>query len=170
MRRPGSSRRQIARMLNAAYADGLISHDTFVRRLDGALATGLVDPRRLVGDLSFPAAGRTWVNALASRLRTIIERPRQFGTLDDAETVLLALDWSGAGTELVIGRHHACDVVLPSPDVSRRHARFFYRDGHWIVQDLESTNGTLVNGERVGRRRLHAGDELILGTQRLEVD
>ncbi len=83
---------------------------------------------------------------------------------------MLALDWSGAVDELIIGRSHRCDVILTSPDVSRRHARLLFRDGSWFVQDLESTNGTTVNGTRVGRCRLEPGDKLGVGGHRLEID
>jgi pSer/pThr/pTyr-binding forkhead associated (FHA) protein len=69
-----------------------------------------------------------------------------------------------------VGRDDACDVVLTDPTVSRRHARIFFRDGSWVVQDLESTNGTMLNGVRVGRSELRPGDELVLGNQRLQID
>jgi pilus assembly protein CpaF len=71
---------------------------------------------------------------------------------------------------LLVGRHHACDVVLPESSVSRRHARLVFRDGTWVVQDLESTNGTIVNGVRVGRCALRPGDHLILGDAHLRID
>jgi pilus assembly protein CpaF len=91
------------------------------------------------------------------------------GRLGGSE-LLLALDWTGAREELVIGRHHACDVVLANPRVSRRHARLVFRDGSWVIQDLESTNGTVVNGDTVVRCALRPGDHLVLGGQRLRVD
>jgi pSer/pThr/pTyr-binding forkhead associated (FHA) protein len=84
--------------------------------------------------------------------------------------VLLALDWSGAEPKLMIGRHHACDVVLAGPTVSRLHARLVFRDGKWIVQDLQSTNGTAVNGTRIGRCELRPGDHLALGEEHLRID
>jgi pilus assembly protein CpaF len=84
--------------------------------------------------------------------------------------VLLALDWTGEQTELLIGRHYSCDVVLADHSVSRKHARVIFRDGGWILQDLDSTNGTTVNGATVGRCALQPGDQLVLGTERLRVD
>src|SRR5690606_14195149 len=51
--------------------------------------------------------------------------------------------------ETVIGSAAECDLVLPDPTVSRRHARVLPRDGGLLVQDLESRNGTYVDGARV---------------------
>ena len=169
--RPSDSRRRLTQRLNAAYADGLLSEDTFDGRLNVALGPGVVDPRRLVGDLSFRSAGR-WHRRLIARLTS---GPRR-GASDrssrshDEECQLLALDWTGATAELVIGRHRSCDVVLAQDDVSRRHARLVFRDGAWILHDLDSTNGTLVNGVRVGRYRLRPGDRIRLGLQDLQID
>jgi pSer/pThr/pTyr-binding forkhead associated (FHA) protein len=72
--------------------------------------------------------------------------------------------------DLVVGRGPGCAVALSDDSVSRRHARLVFRDGAWIIQDLGSTNGTIVNGERVGRCRLELGDRVRLGDQLLEID
>jgi pSer/pThr/pTyr-binding forkhead associated (FHA) protein len=71
---------------------------------------------------------------------------------------------------LLVGRHPACDVVVADPSVSRRHAQLTFRDGVWILQDLGSTNGTTVNGERVGRTTLQSGDVVELGKQAIQID
>jgi len=81
----------------------------------------------------------------------------------------LRLPTSGIA-HLIIGRHERCDVVLRDPSVSRRHARLIFRDHKWIIQDLRSTNGTIVNGTRVGRSEVRPGDLLALGDERLRVD
>jgi len=167
---PGSSRKQIAHTLNAAYADGLLSHDTLIRRLDELFKARLIDPRQLVGDLTLRTSGRGLRSRLLSAIAVAIDR---VGTrlLDrGSRLVLLALDWNGTHEELLIGRHRSCDVVLADPSVSRRHARVFFRDGSWVLQDLESTNGTVVNGVRVGRCELRPGDRLLIGDQRLQID
>jgi pSer/pThr/pTyr-binding forkhead associated (FHA) protein len=54
--------------------------------------------------------------------------------------------------------------------VSRRHALLRFRDGAWIVRDLESMNGTTVNGSPVVRCRLQPGDQLAFGDEALVVD
>ncbi len=155
-------RRRIESRLNAAYADGLISHDTHARRLDDLLSHRLIDAQKLVGDLTERAARRGVFAAVRDGLRAHL-RPR-------AAREVLALDWSGTVDELIIGRSHTCDVIVTRPEVSRRHARLVFRDGSWFVHDLGSTNGTTVNGTRVGRCRLEAGDELTIGGHRLEID
>ena len=65
----------------------------------------------------------------------------------------------------VIGRSSSCDVVLANPDVSRQHAQILCDDVQgWIVEDLGSTNGVVVNGGRVdGSLRLSNGDQIKLG-------
>ena len=60
-----------------------------------------------------------------------------------------------------IGRDAACDLVLESARVSRRHAVVRVRDGEYVIEDLASRNGTLLNGELVTRmRHLRDGDLL----------
>ena len=64
-----------------------------------------------------------------------------------------------------IGRDAGCDVVVPSPEVSRKHAELMAGPAGYTVTDL-STNGIFVNGERVSRvRTLARGDVLRLGTE-----
>jgi predicted component of type VI protein secretion system len=66
-----------------------------------------------------------------------------------------------AGTTL--GRDD-CDVVLSDPEVSRRHAFVGESADGFTIEDLGSTNGTFVNGERIdGARALRSGDEIRFG-------
>jgi hypothetical protein len=162
----GASRRKIAHTLNAAYADGLLSQETFSHRLDQLLEARLVDPLRLIGDLNLRTAGDGWRASLVTAVVASVRRLRGPGPA----AVLLALDWDGSQGELLLGRHQSCDVVLSDPRVSRRHARMFFRDGRWLLQDLESTNGTSVNGLRVGRCEVRPGDRLVLGNEQLQID
>lgn len=84
--------------------------------------------------------------------------------------MLLALDWTGSTQELLIGRHHSCDVVLNEPTVSRWHARLIFRDGVWILHDLGSKNGTVINGLRIARCEVRPADRLLVGGQLLRID
>ena len=47
---------------------------------------------------------------------------------------------------LLVGRDPACDVILDSKEISRRHARFYVRAGDLTVEDLESHNGVFIDG------------------------
>ena len=51
------------------------------------------------------------------------------------------------GTEITLGRDPTCELPLVSATVSARHARFAYHHGQWWLEDLKSTNGTVINGE-----------------------
>jgi hypothetical protein len=71
-----------------------------------------------------------------------------------------------AAAPVTIGRQDQCEVQVPGTWVSRRHARLAWTGTGYIVEDLGSTNGTFVNGERVsGPRALRSGDRLQLGDQ-----
>ncbi|MEX0702823.1 MAG: GAF domain-containing protein [Planctomycetales bacterium] len=67
------------------------------------------------------------------------------------------------GEEVVVGRLADCDIVLPDETVSRQHARFSRGPDGWYVEDLQSRNGTFVNGNRVDRpTRLRSHDCIML--------
>jgi len=51
--------------------------------------------------------------------------------------------------EFLIGRSHSADIILPSDNVSRRHARLYTVDGGCFIEDLGSANGVFVNGRRI---------------------
>jgi FHA domain len=164
----GRSRRRIARTLNAAYASGLLSDETFSRRVDQLLRASLIEPAELVGDLNLRRAASAWPERVAYAMRRALTVAYNGGP---AARQLLALDWAGtAHAELLIGRGDGCDPVLEDPAVSRRHARLSFRDGRWILQDLDSRNGTRVNGVRVGRCEVRPGDLVEVGNTQLTVD
>jgi hypothetical protein len=72
-------------------------------------------------------------------------------------------------TTLVLGRDASCDIVLDDANVSRRHAQLAQDViGTWKLTDLNSTNGTRINGNRVGNALLRDGDELTIGITVLE--
>lgn len=74
-----------------------------------------------------------------------------------------------ADKQVVVGRSSDLDMVLVEDMVSRRHARIALQpDGLWI-EDLGSTNGTFVNGEKIKRARLSEGDRVLIGTSILKV-
>ena len=72
-----------------------------------------------------------------------------------------------------IGREPSCDVLLADLTVSRRHARIGWDGADLVVEDLDSSGGTFVNGERVSRAVLRPGDVIRLGPRveyRLEAE
>ena len=72
--------------------------------------------------------------------------------------------------EMVVGRDPTGDVVMADPEVSSRHARLTSDNGTVSVEDIGSSNGTFVNGQRVtGRRELAPGDRVMVGATVLEV-
>jgi hypothetical protein len=76
------------------------------------------------------------------------------------------------GDELTIGRSPGCAVPLTGDNfVSQLHARVFRRGDEYWVEDLGSTNGTLLNGRRLASATpLHRGDRLQVGRSVLEVE
>ena len=60
-------------------------------------------------------------------------------------------------------------MVLVEEMVSRKHARIAYEDDAVVIEDLGSTNGTFVNGEKVKRAHLKEGDRVLIGTSILKV-
>jgi pSer/pThr/pTyr-binding forkhead associated (FHA) protein len=71
---------------------------------------------------------------------------------------------------VTIGRLADNRIVLDHPSVSSHHACVFMDGDRYIVEDLQSTNGTFVNGGRVSRRTLRDGDVLKIGTRTIVFD
>jgi DNA-binding response OmpR family regulator len=85
------------------------------------------------------------------------------------ETAMLILrEGQGVGTrwvidrtDMIIGREEDCDIVLPSRQISRNHARIRRSGGRHILEDLGSKNGTFVNGQELTEPyTLQDGDEI----------
>jgi pSer/pThr/pTyr-binding forkhead associated (FHA) protein len=68
---------------------------------------------------------------------------------------------------VTIGREPGMDVVLSSQQVSRAHCRLELVQGEVYVQDLESRNGTLLNGRPIVRAKMETGDNLQVGEFKL---
>lgn len=172
--------------LRDEFVEGRLSQDTFLSRMQGALsARRTSELRSLLADLpeSDPAPALTGrMRALAARMTDSVAeavrsaahaarharigwKPRA-GRGSWAPMVReLRFPPAGERTAFVIGRDIRCDLLLSDPTVSREHARLT-RDGEaWQLTDLNSTNGTWVNGWRVRQAVVvRAGDRLRLGT------
>lgn len=71
------------------------------------------------------------------------------------------------GDSAVVGRSSDCDFVLSDPGVSRRHCELEVRDGRLHFRDLDSANGTFLDGERQESGTIDDGQELLVGPVRL---
>ena len=108
--------------------------------------------------------GQTMIYSSSARLREPLEsarasRPPRALLMVGGRRLVVAPE--GA----VIGRSRDCDVVLDDAGISRRHAHIRPAAQGWTIEDLRSTNGVLLNGERLhGSRPLQVGDRIELGT------
>ena len=111
------------------------------------------------------------------RIGPVVERGWALEGVDGAgrpiRLVFGETELSHAYLGLAIGRHPAlCQRVIDDPSVSRRHLRIGLAEGKPFVEDLNSLNGTLLDGEEVPRFQpipLAEGQELQLGRVRLSV-
>ena len=70
---------------------------------------------------------------------------------------------------LTVGRRESSDIVLRFPNVSGNHCELELVEGYWHVRDLDSRNGTKVNGERVKKHRLDPADKLSIARHAFEI-
>lgn len=78
-----------------------------------------------------------------------------------SEGELIGRRWTLAKDEMVIGRGTDADIVLPERQVSRYHLKILFQDGRYFLEDLDSKNGTFLNGRPVkGTAGIQDGDEI----------
>jgi hypothetical protein len=134
--------------LGERFAEGRLTHDTFIHRVEaalkardrgdlGQLLADLPAPRRL-GSALLAGAQRGWAAVTSSMPRAIAPAP-----------LPLLMFPSSDRQRFTIGRDPACDLVLPDVSVSRWHAGLKRDAAGWMLDDLGSTNGTRLNGWRV---------------------
>jgi hypothetical protein len=167
----GSARQRLVGVLNAAFAEGLLSEQTHSYRLGLVLGPRLIDQQRLIGDLTVRGARSRSRQRMRNVWSAVVEHARTVAGRGEpsAAALLLALD-DTEDERLLVGRHWACDIVLDDPTVSRRHAQLTFRDGAWLIRDLASKNGTFLNGASVIRASLRSGDLVAFGGQRILID
>ena len=107
------------------------------------------------------------IRLLDERPDEAVDRRARLWLLDPAgEHVAQVTELVGGVT--VMGRQGECAVCLPSSTVSRRHAQIRREGSQYFLQDMNSTNGTLLNREPViGEELLHDRDEIGVGIYRL---
>jgi hypothetical protein len=75
-----------------------------------------------------------------------------------------------AQSRVVLGRSREADFRIDDPNVSRKHAAVYWNNGRLMLDDLGSTNGTMVNGYPVTTTMLRPGDTVAIGDSRLTVE
>src|SRR5262245_22755122 len=77
---------------------------------------------------------------------------------------------SSQGERVVVGTHGSCDLVVTDDTVSRFHCELVVRDGQVAIRDLDSRNGTTVDGVRVAQAYVKTGSIVSLGRTQLRFD
>ncbi len=71
---------------------------------------------------------------------------------------------------MIVGRGRDVDFRVEDPNVSRRHAVIFWAEGRVMIEDLGSTNGTMVNGYPISTTVVRPGDVIAIGDCRITVE
>lgn len=71
---------------------------------------------------------------------------------------------------LMIGRNKSCEIHVDCSKVSRHHAKLYEAGGTWVIEDLASANGIMVNGKRIHQHSLKQGDQIDIGSASLWFD
>jgi hypothetical protein len=171
LRASDAEREQVVGELRERFAEGRLSQDSFVHRMDAALRARQRD--ELAGLLADMPAPRRLTGAISGVLRGAVARWQRAACRAAGKWQAAARPAAGrppllfpAGREhwFTIGRDGGCDLVLADLTVSRCHARL-ERDGSgWLLKDLGSTNGTRLNGWLVSSPvPVRAGDQVSFG-------
>jgi hypothetical protein len=190
LRASDADRDQVVSRLRDEYVAGRLSQETFLHRVHLVLeAKRQVDLPPMLADLpqgqsATPNGGQSlggWLRGTWSRVTAIQARrnPRAVApprapvramttdmrAPDSDRRAPLALRFPrGSGDQFSIGRDASCDLAIADVTVSRRHAQLERTADGWLLIDLESTNGTRVNGWRVrGKVPVRAGDLVSFG-------
>lgn len=75
----------------------------------------------------------------------------------------LGMEWQFKATEVTLGRDEDCELMMSDIAVSRRHSKIALENGEFVLYDLDSGNGTYLNGAKVTREALSVGDEITVG-------
>ena len=167
LRASDSDRDRVIRVLKDGSVEGRLSYDTFVRRVDLALRAR--DSSELAGLLRDLPSGRRspfvarvigWWSTLTAQVQGAWRSPHL------PRLVLPRAD----RTVFTIGRALDCDLALDDMTVSWRHAEMRRTEDEWVLADLGSTNGTRVNGWRVGTGfTVRPGDCVTFGAVRFRL-
>jgi len=149
--------------LRDGAAQGRLSHDTFLRRMELALAARSAEElHALTADLE-GNEGR-WSRRILKAVGGVSGFPGRVRRVWRTERLPRLLLPAPSPSPLLIGRDPGNGLRLSHETVSRLHAELSMRDGRWLLRDLGSTNGTCVNGQRViGTVTVRDGDQVSFG-------
>lgn len=137
-----------------------------ITRFSEAAAEHVAAAGTLVRRRPAPARGGRTERVAVARNGPVVAGPAALEVLAPDGTVLRRLPLPNGA--LVIGRRASSGLLLADPEVSRQHARIEYIAPRYYLADLDSTNGTFVNGRRIhGRHPLADGDTIDVGQTRL---
>ncbi|MEU9705995.1 DUF1707 and FHA domain-containing protein [Streptomyces sp. NPDC047981] len=157
-------------LLREGAAQGRLSHDTFLFRMERALAARQPDELALLtADLRSESG---WTRRVVGAVEKMSAFTAKLGRAWHAERLPKLLMPEPGPHPLRIGRDPVNGLRLSHETVSRLHAELSLQGGLWVLRDLASTNGTTVNGRRVtGAVAVRAGDAVGFGqmTFRLSV-
>ncbi|WP_324786782.1 DUF1707 and FHA domain-containing protein [Streptomyces sp. H51] len=159
-----AERDKALQVLRDGVAMGRLSHDTFVRRMELALAARRADElAALTADLQRESRFSRVVFGTVEAVSGFTVRLRRAWQIERLPKLLLP--HPGDGHPLRIGRDPVNGLRLTHETVSRVHAELSRHGGTWVLRDLGSTNGTTVNGRRViGAAVVREGDQVGFGT------
>ncbi len=158
-----AERDRALKVLRDGAAMGRLSHDTFVRRMELALAARRPDELAvLTADLPTESRFSRVVFGTVEAVSGFTVRLRRAWRAERLPKLLLP--HPAHGHPLRIGRDPASGLRLNHETVSRVHAELRHQGGMWVLRDLGSTNGTTVNGRRVvGAAVVREGDQVGFG-------
>ena len=108
------------------------------------------------------------IHVLKSSKEKGSHKQRSFGKLIVIYGAHLGKQYHLSPKRMLIGRTDRSDIFIDDSSVSREHAFIERKDGRFILEDLQSTNGTFINGEFVDVRVLNHGDKIRIGNTVLQ--
>ncbi|MFB7917342.1 DUF1707 and FHA domain-containing protein [Streptomyces sp. NPDC056061] len=149
-------------VLRDGAAQGKLSHDTFMRRMELALVAR--SPEELAALTADLADEGRWSRRMLKVVSGVSGFPGRVRRVWQTERLPKLLLPAPSPHPLLIGRDPGNGLRLNHETVSRLHAELTVRNGGWMLRDLGSTNGTCVNGQRVtGSVPVREGDQVSFG-------
>ncbi len=128
---------------------------------DNTMMRAQVEHSTLIAPMQDPNV--TLVMSPGDQATELIETPQALSQLVEQTNFLPEPRIILQGLFCQIGRGQNNDIVLSDSSVSKKHAQLALKNGQWVITDLNSSNGVLVNDERTDDSILHDGDEVKIG-------